>query len=75
MSNVETLSHDPIIIGMAQDLVDADVRPAREGDSDEADYVFAASMEYVFRGGDDGDLDFADPAEAVRLAYGRLLDQ
>lgn len=63
------LSQDPIIRGMAWDLVDAGIPPAPVGAADEADYVFAAAMEYTFRGGDIESLAFDDPAEAVRLAY------
>lgn len=67
------LSQDPIIIGMAQDLVSAGVPPAQPGDLDEGDYVFAAAMEFSFRGGDlDESLPFSAPAEAVRLAYEAL---
>lgn len=70
----DSLAQDPIIVGMAQDLVNAGVPPADPGDPDESDYVFAAGMEFAFRGGDIEDLAFEAPAEAVRIAYRDLTE-
>lgn len=71
---IERLSNDPVIVQMAQDLIDAEVAPSHVQRSDWGDFVFAAAMTYVMRSGDAESLDvhFDAAAEAVIVAYDRL---
>ena len=75
MTDAERLSHDPIIEGMTTDLIEAGVVPSDRDSDDWADFVFAASMEYTFRGGENVEAlseRFEVAAEAVLIAYDRL---
>jgi hypothetical protein len=75
MSLAERLSHDPVIEGMTTDLIEADVAPSSPDSDDWADFVFAAAMEYTFRGGLDTEAlaeRFEVAAEAVVICHARL---
>lgn len=71
---IARLASDPLIEEMTQDLIDAEVEPSSPEDADWSDFVFAAAMEYSFRGGDaDALVDHFDAAaEAVVEVYDRL---
>jgi hypothetical protein len=69
------LSYDPVIEGMTSDLIEADILPSAPGQNDWADFVFAAAMEYTFRGGSDTEAlaqRFEVAAEAVVICHDRL---
>jgi len=59
---------------MTQDLVEHGIAPSSPDQDDWSDFVFAAAMEYSFRGGESDALSvrFEVAAEAVVIAYDRL---
>lgn len=70
--SVGDLASDPIIVGMAMDLHFEGILPPPEGSVADDVFKLAAAMEFVRRGGEPGDLEFDDPARAVREALANL---
>lgn len=74
-SLARSLSDDPVIVEMTEDLIAAGVEPSSPSSDDWADFVFAAAMEYTFRGGLHPEAlaeRFEVAAEAVVIAHERL---